>query len=242
MFQRLFGWFRKSTPTPASPAAARPSPRSKPGVVAVDPPAHPAAAASPASRLEGAAAAIAAVGAESPAEAEAHAVAPSPKAMLEEELLLTLRERCRVLLQAAPPETSGSDAPAVIDSLMRLGETVIRQPPLAAQRVLAAVRDSNRPTRDFVPLFESDPALTRGLLRMANSAFYRRGSEPCISISESVQLIGLRGVECVVTQSMVEGMLCRPGGNYMGIVTEAWAHMTRTAPLARRLSWRGTSL
>lgn len=232
MLRRLFArWFSRRSPqapavrrAPASPAHRNP-PLAVPAAVAIPEPDAPHVAGAELGAGPHAGEAPGAVAREGASGAD-----------LEQEFLCMLRERCRVLLFAAPPETHETDAPAVVESLIRLGETVIRQPPVAAQRLLAAVRDPNRPLHEFIPLFESDPALTRGLLRMANSAYYRRGSDPCISIAESVQLIGLRGVECVVTQSMVEGMLCRPGGLYMHMVTDAWAHMTRTAPLARRLS------
>lgn len=234
MLRRIFGWLHRSSPPPARPRHSTPAPCPQPSAT---PAGAPDRAPAPSARIE--------VNEEPKAAAAANGDAPatgdpaeelSPEAALEQELLLTMRERSRVLLYAAPPETQDTDAPAVVDSLVVLGETVIRQPPVAAQKVLAAVRDPLCPTNDFVPLFERDPALTRGLLRMANSAFYRRGTDPCLAISDAVQLIGLRGVECVVTQSMVHGMLCRPGGLYMGMVNDAWAHMTRTAPLARRLS------
>ena len=148
----------------------------------------------------------------------------------------TLSGRCDVLMRAAPPETRQSDAPMVIECLRRLDEAVIRQPPVAAQRALAVAKNPMSNSTQLVGIFEQDPALTEALLQMANSAYYHRGNDPCISIGEAIQRVGVRGVEAIVTTNMVEGLLCRPGNAYSTLLTQVWAHMTRTAPIARALA------
>lgn len=147
-----------------------------------------------------------------------------------------LHGRVRALLDSASRETRASDAPDILKALASADETVIRQPPGAAQEALAMVRNPNSSTQQMVQLFEKDPALTQALLARANSAFYRRGSESCTSIRQSVQRIGAQGVESVVTASMVENLLCKPGSAYQGILAETWGHMTRTGPIARDLA------
>ena len=129
---------------------------------------------------------------------------------LQQELTHTLEGRCDVLVRAAPPETRQSDAPMVIDCLRRLDDTVIRQPPIAAQRALAVAKNPKSGTAELVAIFEQDPALTEALLQMANSNFYYRGDEPCVAISKGIQGVGVRGVEAIVTTNMVEGLMCRP--------------------------------
>ena len=155
---------------------------------------------------------------------------------LQQTLTRVLASRCDVLMRAAGAETKQSDASLVIDCLRQLDETVIRQPPIAAQRALAVARNPMSSSSQLVDIFEQDPALTEALLQMANSSFYHRGNQPCIGISEAIQRVGVRGIEAIVTTNMVEGLLCRPGGAYATLLTQVWAHMTRTAPLARTLS------
>lgn len=147
-----------------------------------------------------------------------------------------LAGRVHALLEHASPETRASDAPAIMKSLLAADETVIRQPPAAAQEALAMARNPNCSTEQVVRLFERDPALTQALLARANAAFYRVGSEPCSSIRQAVQRIGARGVESVVTASLVETMLCKPGNAYQRMLDDYWGHMTRTAPIARELA------
>jgi HD-like signal output (HDOD) protein len=164
-----------------------------------------------------------------------------PKLSVREELAAKalsrmLAGRVHALQEHASPETRTSDAPAILKSLLTADETVIRQPPDAAQEALAMARNPNSSTEQVVELFERGPALTQALLARANSAFYRRGSEPCSSIRQAVQRIGVKGVESVVTASLVESMLCKPGSAYQRMLSDYWGHMTRTAPIARDLA------
>jgi HD-like signal output (HDOD) protein len=144
--------------------------------------------------------------------------------------------RARTLLDSASREVKSSDAPAIFSALITADESIIHQPAGAAQEALGLVRDPNSSTDQVVKLFERDPALTQSLLHQANSIFYRRDGEPCASIRQAVLRIGARGVESVVTTSMVEAMLCKPGSAYAGLLTETWGHMTRTGPFARDLA------
>jgi len=156
--------------------------------------------------------------------------------VLHQQLSRVLDGRCDVLVRASTADTRQSDAQMVVDCLRRLDGTVIRQPPLAAQRALAVIRNPMSSSAQLVAIFEQDPALTESLLRMANSSFYHRGSEPVVSIPHAIKAVGVRGIESIVTTHMVEGMLCRPGGAYAPLLTKVWAHMTRTAPIARSLA------
>lgn len=151
-------------------------------------------------------------------------------------LVETVHEQCDFMMRAAPPGSEHTDGPTILKELRQLGETVIRQPPAAAQRALAAARDPVGNATQVAEIFAQDPALTRALLQAANSSFYHRGSESCLAIPEAIQWVGMRGVESIVTTNMVEGLLCRPGGAYNQLVSEVWSHMTRTAPIARVLA------
>jgi len=162
--------------------------------------------------------------------------APPTEAALTLVLRRTLAGRCAVLLRALSPKARGTDAAEIIQRLSKLEDAVIRQPPVAAQRALAVARDALSSAGQLAAIFEGDPALTESLLRVANSPYYHRGGEPRVSIRKSVQALGVRGVEMVVTTKIVEGLVCRPGGAYNAFVSAAWGHMMRTAPLARTLS------
>ncbi len=155
-------------------------------------------------------------------------------------LARTLREellrRCHALLDGLPDAMRRTDAPAVVDALVGQRETVIHQPPIAAQRALAVSRDPYSSVNDLVLLFEHDPGLAQALLKQANSSFYSRGEGACDALGPAIQRVGMKGVENVLLASMVEGMLCRPGGAYDSLVQKVWSHMVRCGPIGRQLS------
>lgn len=132
------------------------------------------------------------------------------------------------------PEELAGDPGALLQNLCGDITGAIRRPPLAAQRALAACRDPNTSLGQILEAFHQDPALTQALLKHANSPFYSTG-EPLASLDAAAQRVGLSGLHSVLMSSMVDGLLCRPGGEYGTMVQQVWTHMVRTAPAARRI-------
>ncbi|MEO7086838.1 MAG: HDOD domain-containing protein [Gemmatimonadaceae bacterium] len=128
------------------------------------------------------------------------------------------------------------DAVTLLDSIVRPSERVIRRVPPNAQRILAIARDETADVEQLVMLVAFDPAVIRGLLRLANSSIYARpGSNPCVSIADAVRRVGAGGVESVVLRCMVEAMFCQPGGAHAPVADVVWSHMVRTAGIGRAL-------
>ncbi len=164
------------------------------------------------------------------------AVPDEPPVANEASLHRSLTWRCKVLLDGASRDALGSDGPPLVELLKKANESVIRQPPDAAARALNLARNPNTPLPRIVALFEHDPMLAQTLLRQANSSFYRRDGAPCTSLHAAVQRVGINGVVGILMATMVQQMLCRPGGVYDGQVQKVWSHMQRTAPIARALA------
>jgi HD-like signal output (HDOD) protein len=148
----------------------------------------------------------------------------------------TMEYRLQALGRNLSTDAGTSDATLVIRYMLALDESALRQPPIAAQRALAVARNPASSSALLGAIFEQDPALTKGLLRMANSSYYHRGGMPCLAITEAIQRVGVRGVEVVVISNMVEGLMCRPGSAYSALLGQVWSHLTRTAPVARVLA------
>ena len=162
--------------------------------------------------------------------------AATTPATTEAALHRSLNWRSKVLLEGATREAKASDGPELVEALRTANDSVIRQPPQAAQRALAVASNPDSPVSSVTTLFENDPMLAQGLLRQANSIFYRRDSAPCTSLHAGVQRVGMKGVQSVLMTSMVHQMLCRPGGAYDAFVQKVWSHMQRTAPVARAIA------
>jgi HD-like signal output (HDOD) protein len=116
----------------------------------------------------------------------------------------------------------------------------IKQAPQAAQRALAKTRNPDIGLAELVRVVEEDPTLGQALLRYANSAYYSTGSA-VVSLRHAAQRVGATGVHNVVLGVMLEGMLCRPGGEYQKMVVQVRNHLVRTAPIARAIG-RGFGL
>ncbi|MFN8586630.1 MAG: HDOD domain-containing protein [Candidatus Eisenbacteria bacterium] len=211
LWKRLFG---ASERTPAAPSAP------------------------PATEATALAAVVAETAADTPAPA---AVAPEvppeqDAASVEAALRRSLHWRAKVLMDGVTRDTQQSDAPALVEELVKAGDAVIRQPPDAAARALSVSRNPNSSLAQIVVLFEHDPMLVQSLLRQANSIYYRRDGQPCNSVHAAVQRVGMKGVQGILMESMVQHMLCRPGGAYDALVQKVWSHMQRTAPIARAIA------
>ncbi|MFN8572430.1 MAG: HDOD domain-containing protein [Gemmatimonadaceae bacterium] len=140
------------------------------------------------------------------------------------------------LHQAFAPDGKSNDALRLVESFQESMTGMIRQPPVAAQKALGLTRDPSTPVGKLVDLVAQDPTLGQALLRYANSAYYATSGAPCTSLPMAVQRVGMSGVHNVVLKSMLEVMLCRPGGSYQDLADKAWSHMVRTAPIARAIA------
>jgi HD-like signal output (HDOD) protein len=116
----------------------------------------------------------------------------------------------------------------------------IKQAPQAAQLALAKTKNPDIGLAELVRVVEEDPTLGQALLRYANSAYYSTGSA-VVSLRHAAQRVGSSGVHNVVLGVMVDGMLCKPGGEYQKMVVQVRDHLVRTAPIARALG-RGFGL
>ncbi|MGI8547929.1 MAG: HDOD domain-containing protein [Gemmatimonadaceae bacterium] len=127
------------------------------------------------------------------------------------------------------------DSARLLRTLRETSATGIRQAPAAAQRALAKTRNPDIGIGQLVQVVEEDPTLGQALLSYANSAYYSTGGT-VLSLRQAGQRVGATGVHNVVLSVMLDGMLCRPGAGYQGMVDQVRAHLVRTASIARMLA------
>jgi HD-like signal output (HDOD) protein len=132
------------------------------------------------------------------------------------------------------------DTVRFLQSVKKTEANSIKQAPQAAQRALAKTRNPDIGMAELVRVVEEDPTLGQALLRYANSAYYNTGAT-VVSLRHAAQRVGSSGVHNVVLGVMLEGMLCKPGGEYQKMVIQVRDHLVRTAPIARALG-RGFGL
>lgn len=147
----------------------------------------------------------------------------------------TARERIDALAASLSPAERTSDTDRFLRALRDTSPTTIRQAPAAAQRALARTKNPDIGLAQLVQVVEEDPTLGQALLRYANSAYYSTGSV-VVSLRQAAQRVGSSGVHNVVLGVMLEGMLCRPGGEFQAMVDLVRSHLVRTAPIARAIA------
>jgi len=130
-------------------------------------------------------------------------------------------------------ESKNPDATALLQLLAEGPDAVIRQMPAAAREALAICDDPTLSRSELSQRLERDPALVQGLLRTANSAAIGGGRAPAVGLDTVLDRIGVSGARSVVLANCVDGLLSHPGGEFNVLASQTWAHMVRSAPIAR---------
>lgn len=144
------------------------------------------------------------------------------------------------ILASLTPKERTDDTVRFLRGVKDSQASSIKQAPQAAQRALAKTRNPDIGMAELVRVVEEDPTLGQALLRYANSAYYNTGAS-VVSLRHAAQRVGSSGVHNVVLGVMLEGMLCKPGGEYQKMVVQVRDHLVRTAPIARAIG-RGFGL
>jgi HD-like signal output (HDOD) protein len=157
-----------------------------------------------------------------------------------EQLTEDVSSRIDAIVASLSPREYTNDTIRFLRDVKASPASSIKQAPQAAQRALAKTRNPDIGMAELVRVVEEDPTLGQALLRYANSAYYSTGGA-VVSLRHAAQRVGSSGVHNVVLGVMLEGMLCKPGGEYQKMVNQVRDHLVRTAPIARAIG-RGFGL
>jgi HD-like signal output (HDOD) protein len=122
-------------------------------------------------------------------------------------------------------EASGSLAAALARA------TGLKPFPAVAQRAISLLNDPDTPLRKIREALETDPAITAGLLRVANSAAYR-SRNAISSVEEAVQRLGSRHVLEIVTSVAAMGLF----KDVKGVGLQVRDHCARVGAMTRVLA------
>ena len=103
--------------------------------------------------------------------------------------------------------------------------------PAVAQRAIGLLQNPDTPLRAIREALEKDPAITAGLLRVANSAAYR-SRQSISSVEEAVQRLGSRHVLEIVTSVAAMGMF----KDTKGVGLQVRDHCARVGAMTRVLA------
>lgn len=106
-----------------------------------------------------------------------------------------------------------------------------RRPQLLPQ-LLSTLNDADASSRDIAEIIGRDPALAANLLKLANSALYRRHEAPVESLDRAVAMVGVDGLRHLVAVALMQPVMRVEGGVFGRLPDLIWDHTQRTALIA----------
>jgi len=107
-----------------------------------------------------------------------------------------------------------------------------RRPHLLPQ-LMRAVNDEDVSRRELVSIIARDPALVGGLLKMANSAFYRVTPKPIETIERAVVMLGSDGLRSLITAALMQPIFeVSMAGSFPRFPDIVWEHALLSAHAA----------
>lgn len=140
-------------------------------------------------------------------------------------------------LDAALPPVPDDSEPIIAAARQALKRFVTdpqrlpRRPQLLPQ-LLSTLNDADASSRDIAEIIGRDPALAANLLKLANSALYRRHEAPVESLDRAVAMVGVDGLRHLVAVALMQPVMRVEGGVFGRLPDLIWDHTQRTALLA----------
>ena len=170
------------------------------------------------------------------AESTVEAAGPEP----ERSILERVCARAYADVQAVPvvePDAVRSPAAALaVETLSRIGahpRYVPRRPHLLPQ-LTRAINDPSASAQSIAAILRQDPALAGNLLRIANSAMYRRQGAPIEQLDRAVALLGTEGLRRTAMAALMQPVISDDGSALARCAALLWEHTLLSADIASR--------
>jgi HD-like signal output (HDOD) protein len=105
--------------------------------------------------------------------------------------------------------------------------------PSLLPRLMSSISSDSHSMRDLAKIIGDDGALLGGLLRLANSSFYRVvGAKPIDSLQKAVTLVGTDGIRSLVATALLHPVMTGSRGPFAGFAETTWEHSQCAAECA----------
>ena len=129
---------------------------------------------------------------------------------------------------AAGIESAAADVLGRIDAHPRYTP---RRPQVLPQ-LTRAINDPAASAQSIAAILAQDPALAGNLLRIANSAIYRRHAVPVQHLERAVTLLGSDGLRQIVMAALLQPVIADDGSALARSAARLWEHTLLSAQLA----------
>jgi HD-like signal output (HDOD) protein len=120
----------------------------------------------------------------------------------------------------------------VLGNLELQAKYLPRRPSLLP-RLMTAINSDSNSMSEMARIIGEDGTLLGGLLRQANSAFYRvSGSKPIASLEKAVALVGTDGLRSLVTTALLHPVMTGTRGPFSSFAEATWEHSQYAAGCA----------
>jgi len=161
---------------------------------------------------------------------------------LEPERMILQRLCVRACADAAtapgtsPPAIQADAEAAAVEVLARIDahpRYTPRRPQLLPQ-LTRAINDPAASAQSIAAILGQDPALAGNLLRIANSAMYRRQAAPIEHLERAVALLGTEGLRRTVMAALLQPVITDDGSVFARCAALLWDHSLLSADIAMR--------
>jgi HD-like signal output (HDOD) protein len=96
--------------------------------------------------------------------------------------------------------------------------------PMLLPQLVKAVSDTDTSRRELSLMISKDPSLVGGLLKLANSPFYRMNAAAVESVDRAVAVIGTEGIRSLIAAALVQPVFRVSGGEFAQFPEVIWDH------------------
>jgi HD-like signal output (HDOD) protein len=134
---------------------------------------------------------------------------------------------------ATPSELAELEpATRVLGDLQLQAKYLPRRPSLLP-RLMTAINNDSNSMREMAKIIGEDGTLLSGLLRLANSSFYRvSGGRPIESLEKAVALVGTDGLRSLVATALLHPVMTGMRGPFSSFAEATWEHSQYAAGCA----------
>lgn len=123
-------------------------------------------------------------------------------------------------------------AARVLGDLELQAKYLPRRPSLLP-RLMSAINSDSNSMRDMAKIIGEDGTLLGGLLKLANSSFYKSNSgKPVESLEKAVALVGTDGLRSLVTTALLHPVMTGTHGPFSSFAEATWEHSQYAAGCA----------
>ncbi len=127
--------------------------------------------------------------------------------------------------EATAPELAELEPAARVLGDLELQAKYLPRRPSLLPRLMSAINNDSNSLREMAKIIGEDGALLGGLLKLANSSFYRlSGSKPIESLEKAVALVGTDGLRSLIATALLHPVMTGARGPFSSFAEATWEH------------------